>query len=342
MRIFSNKAYWTLQICWWLFTTFILRQPSTKYFDDWNIKLSYLLLNFIVGIGFTHAYSILFHKRFKDNDFTFVYPIVGAIFTGLAFFLIDYYFGFQRYRKPSQGIPLEAWDYYQFFFEAIRHVILWFLVYHLLITTRIAAQNELNLTHAKMALQTAELENLKNQLNPHFLFNAINSIKALTISEPQSARNALTELSQLLRTSLSMGGEQLVALEMELGLVTDYLSLEKIRYENRLNYSFDIAKNTLNFKLPPMSLQLLVENAIKHGISKTKNGGTIFIKTTLIDNIFNLTVTNSGKLNENYSPVGVGLKNLERRLQINYQEKANFSVTENDGQVHASIIVIMR
>jgi LytS/YehU family sensor histidine kinase len=190
-----------------------------------------------------------------------------------------------------------------------------------------------------MSLKTAELENLKNQLNPHFLFNAINSIKALTIFDPELARKALTELSQLLRTSLSMGNQQLVPLEMELSLVRDYLFLEKIRYEKRLVYSFHIQNETLALSIPPMSVQLLVENAIKHGIGKNKLGGKVRIISELKGEIFMIKVVNTGKLSQKVSPVGVGMKNLERRLQINFQEKATFTLEEDNDTVVASIII---
>jgi two-component system, LytTR family, sensor kinase len=213
--------------------------------------------------------------------------------------------------------------------------------YHLLISNHIAQYKELALAQSVASLKSAELANLKNQLNPHFLFNAINSIKALTISDPNLARNALTELSQLLRTSLTIGNEQLVSLESEVSFVKDYLFLEKLRYENRLHYSFEIDKNTLNVKIPPMSLQLLVENAIKHGIGKSKAGGDILIKTELqLNNTFILTVTNSGKLRREHSSTGVGIKNLEKRLYLNFQENAKFTVHELKHHVVASISII--
>ena len=255
--------------------------------------------------------------------------------------MLDYYFGFQRYRKPSEGIALEMYDYFQFFVESIRYVGLWFLFYHLLISNHIAQYKELALAQSEASLKSAELANLKNQLNPHFLFNAINSIKALTISDPNLARNALTELSQLLRTSLTVGNEQLVSLESEISFVKDYLFLEKLRYENRLHYFFEIDKNTLSVRIPPMSLQLLVENAIKHGIGQSKAGGDIIIKTEFINgNNFLLTVTNSGKLMAEHSSTGVGIENLEKRLFLNFQDKAKFSVCEKKNHVIASISIL--
>ncbi|MDR6564004.1 MULTISPECIES: histidine kinase [unclassified Arcicella] len=339
MSFFSYRVYWVMQISWWLFTTLVLRQPLTKYFENPMHLGSYLSVNFIVGILFTHFYSKIYLKRERENGQMIVFPLVATLLLGLCFFLIDYFFGFQRYRKPSLGIELEAYDYYQFYLESIRYVIIWFLFFHLFLSNRNAQRKELQLANAEMSLKTAELENLKNQLNPHFLFNAINSIKALTIFDPELARQALTELSQLLRTSLTMGNQQLVSLEMELMLVRDYLFLEKIRYEKRLEYSFDIKPETLSLSVPPMSVQLLVENAIKHGIGKNKLGGKLMIVSDYKQNIFTLKVINTGKLINKTSDEGVGMKNLQKRLLLNFQDKASFTLTEENDAVVAQIMI---
>lgn len=342
MRYFTKKVYWIVQISWWLFTTFVVRFPTTKYFSNPEIRYSYLITSFLICISFTHYYSYLFQQKFRDNKRTIVFALMGVIVTGGTIFLLDYYFEFQRYRKPSQGLPLEIYDYFQFFIESIRYVGLWFLFYHLIVSNSESHLKAVALAQSETDLKTAELANLKNQLNPHFLFNAINSIKALTLSDPHLARHALTELSQLLRTSLTMGNEQLVTLEAEISFVKDYLFLEKIRYESRLQYSFEIDKNSLNVKIPPMSLQLLVENAIKHGIGKSKAGGEILIKSVLKDNYFELSVQNSGKLKLHSLPnsTGVGIKNLEKRLFFNFQHNAAFKVIEDHNHVVASISIM--
>jgi two-component system, LytTR family, sensor kinase len=338
MKYFSKRTYWIVQLSWWLFTTFVLRFPSSKYFaNNPQTKYVYLIVSFLIGIVFTHFYALIFQKKYRENRKTVIFAISGAIVTGGTIYLLDYYFGFQRYRKPSEGIPLEAYDYFQFFIESIRYVGLWFLFYHLLVSNAESQHKAVALAQSETALKTAELANLKNQLNPHFLFNAINSIKALTLSDPNLARTALTQLSELLRSSLTVGNEQLITLESEITFVKDYLFLEKIRYEKRLNYTFDIDKGSLNIKIPPMALQLLVENAIKHGISKLKHGGEISIHAINEQNIFILTVTNSGKLSKDYSPTGVGIKNLEKRLFLNYKEKAEFSLSQNHNKVIATI-----
>ena len=342
MRYFSKKLYWVMQLSGWFIATIFLRLPTTKYFNDPQLLYSYVISSFLICIICTHTYAALFVNKTRNNKQTILFAFLGISITGGAIFFLDYYFGFQRYRKPSEGIPLANYDYIQFFIESIRYVGLWFLIYHLLVSNFETQKRVLALSQSETALKTAELANLKNQLNPHFLFNAINSIKALTLSEPHLARSALTELSQLLRASLSMGNEQLITFETEVSFVRDYLSLEKLRYENRLNYFFEIDKNSLNTKIPPMSLQLLVENAIKHGIATSKEGGHIRIKSTYIENVFLLSVINSGKLKQNHTfgSTGVGLKNLEKRLFLSFQNDAVFKVNEKDNHVIASISIV--
>ena len=331
-----------MQLSAWFLATFFLRFPTTKHFNDPQILYSYLMGSFLICVICTHTYAALFVSKRRNNKQTALFAFLGICITGGAIFLLDYYYGFQRYRKPSEGIPLANYDYIQFLIESIRYVGLWFLIYHLLISNFETQRRILALSQSETALKTAELANLKNQLNPHFLFNAINSIKALTLSDPHLARNALTELSQLLRTSLSMGNEQLVTFETEVNFVRDYLSLEKLRYENRLNYYFEVDKNSLNTKIPPMTLQVLVENAIKHGIGTSKEGGHVLIKSTYKENVFLLTVVNSGKLKQNTTFVntGVGLKNLEKRLFLSFQNDAVFKVNEQDNHVIASISIL--
>ena len=339
MSFIPQRVYWSIQFFWWLFTTLILKQPTTKFFNDPYNKASYLLLNFLIGIMLSHVYTKVYQAKERNKSDVLIFPVVASILMGTCFFVVDYYYDFQGYRSFSVPSILVPFDYYQFFFESVRYSGVWFLFYHLIMSNRVAHHKELRLAQAEMSLKTAELENLKNQLNPHFLFNAINSIKALTIFDPELARKALTELSQLLRTSLSMGNQQLVPLEMELSLVRDYLFLEKIRYEKRLMYSFHIQNETLSLSIPPMSVPLLVENDIKHGIGRNKLGGKVKIISELKGEIFTIKVVNTGKLSQKISPVGVGMKNLERRLQINFQERATFTLEEEEDTVVASIII---
>ncbi len=112
------------------------------------------------------------------------------------------------------------------------------------------------------------LERLKSHINPHFIFNSLNSIRALVDENPERARTAITELSNILRSSMQVEKMETVPLNKELDIVKDYLALEQMRFEERLKIELDIDEDTLNQPVPPMMLQTLVENAIKHGISK--------------------------------------------------------------------------
>lgn len=339
MKLLNKKVYWIGQISWWTFTTFVLRQPTSQFFDLGFNRPIYLTISFILGIGLTHVYQELFRRKYSTQKNTLHIALAGVLLVAGAFYLEDYFFGFQRYRKPSLGLPLVFYDYIQFYLESIRYIIIWFLFFHLIIINRISHKRELQLAQAETLLKVAELENLKNQLNPHFLFNAINSIKALTLSDPAMARHALTELSDLLRTSLSMGNLQLVSFEEELTLVKDYLFLEKLRYENRLRYQFMIDRATVGCKVPPMSLQLLVENAIKHGVAKQKAGGDIMIQARMNQNQLCIRVSNAGSINPSTERMGVGVRNLQRRLEINFKNNASFELLQEEDKVVAQVCI---
>ncbi|MFZ9028691.1 MAG: sensor histidine kinase [Crocinitomicaceae bacterium] len=181
-----------------------------------------------------------------------------------------------------------------------------------------------------------ELKNLRSQLNPHFLFNSLNSIRALVDIEPAKAKKSITTLSSLLRQSLQYGRENLVTMEQEVGLAKSYLELEKIRFEERLNVVWELDHSLDQFQIPPFSLQMLVENAIKHGISELKDGGVVRVNTYKNSKGINIRVENSGTL-KHVSDLGVGIQNIKRRLQLQFGAGAGFEITEKDGLVIAEI-----
>jgi hypothetical protein len=127
------------------------------------------------------------------------------------------------------------------------------------------------------SVKEAELRALKSQVNPHFIFNSLNSLRALIDENPARARTAVTQLANLLRYSLKSGQLETVPFEDELGIVNDYLALEQVRHEERLRLRLDIAPDALQLPVPPMLLQTLVENAVKYGISPRPDGGEIAI-----------------------------------------------------------------
>lgn len=177
-----------------------------------------------------------------------------------------------------------------------------------------------------------ELNNLKSQLNPHFIFNALNSIRALVDENPAKSKIAITQLSNILRYSLVLDKKKLIPFHEELQTVKDYLALESIRFEERLKTDFQIHPDSFLYMVPPMMIQTLVENGIKHGISSLKNGGHIGISTEVSGNVLKVQIRNSGtyKNGMENSHGGYGLQNTKRRLKLIYGAAASFEI-KNDG-----------
>lgn len=187
-----------------------------------------------------------------------------------------------------------------------------------------------------------ELNNLKSQLNPHFIFNALNSIRALVDENPSKSKQAINQLSNILRSSLASDKKGLTKFEDELKIVKDYLGLESIRFEERLKTEFDIHPDSQKFLVPPLMIQTLVENGIKHGISKLTRGGIIQLKTSVENHSLKIHIRNSGHLlnGTKRGKAGLGLKNTAQRLKLLYGEEASFRiVNENDNFVLTEIVI---
>jgi two-component system, LytTR family, sensor kinase len=212
-----------------------------------------------------------------------------------------------------------------------------YFVYHYITSLQRQLLNEAQL---ETLVKELELKTIKAHINPHFIFNALNSIRALVDENPDKARTAITTLSQLLRNSLNSEKEDLVTLEQELNMVKNYLALEQIRFEDRLRVKLDIDEDTLQQKIPHMMLQTLVENAIKHGISRELKGGDIEIKSDFVKNHHEIVVRNTGKLNGHSHKPGFGLSSTTDRLQLLYAKKATFQIRElTENQVEARVIL---
>jgi LytS/YehU family sensor histidine kinase len=186
-----------------------------------------------------------------------------------------------------------------------------------------------------------ELNNLKSQLNPHFIFNALNSIRALVDENPMKSKQAINQLSNILRNSLATDKKGLTNFEDEFKTVQDYLGLESIRFEERLKTEFEIYPKSQNFLVPPLMVQTLVENGIKHGIARLTSGGIIQVKTLVENNRLKIQIRNSGQIvPEIKKDKGLGLKNTVQRLKLIYGNDASFSIeNENDNFVLTEIII---
>lgn len=215
--------------------------------------------------------------------------------------------------------------------------VLWFSALLAIHYFQRARQLELEKAETTAAAKEAQLHALKGQINPHFLFNSFNSLRALIDENPTLARDAVTHLAVIMRYSLTSAERKLVALSEELRMVGLYLELEKLRLGPRLVVSSRIEAGLENAQIPPLMLQGLVENAVKFGPAARKLGGEIVYSASSHEGHLRFRVTNPGRIATSSDSTGTGLKNLRDRLQLLYGEKAFFNLAEEDDRVIAEV-----
>ena len=214
------------------------------------------------------------------------------------------------------------------------YFFIWNLIYFIYHFITKSQKQQLDTLKLEALVKELELKTIKAHINPHFIFNSLNGIRALIDEDPNRARNAITELSNILRSSMQTDKLESVSLEKELNIVKDYLALENMRFEDRLHVEYEIDEDTLDQKVPPMMLQTLVENAIKHGISKQISGGKIRIVSDFKDSYHELAVQNTGKLvNGTAKGEGFGLPSTLNRLSLLYGERARFSIKQITSEI---------
>jgi two-component system sensor histidine kinase AlgZ len=194
---------------------------------------------------------------------------------------------------------------------------LWMAMYFSITSVRDRARAELRQSELTRALQMAELRLLKSQLNPHFLFNSLNSVRALIADDPTGAQKAVTQLARTLRYTLTAGQEEVVSLERELEIVADYLELEALRLGERLRIERTVAVEARVAHIPVMLLQTVVENAIKHGIAELPQGGVLRISAEVREGLLFIEVENPRPASPSQAPSpGLGLRNSAERLRL--------------------------
>jgi two-component system sensor histidine kinase AlgZ len=203
--------------------------------------------------------------------------------------------------------------------------------HYVLLAVEASREAEARVMQASVLAREAELRALKAQVNPHFLFNSLNSISALTTSDAPKAREMCILLGDFLRRTLGLGEKAAIPLEEEMSLIHAFLAVEKIRYGARLQMEEKIDKEALDAQVPPLLLQPLVENAVGHGIANLVEGGWIRLVAELRDGELSIVVEN---LFDPEAPPrrksGVGLVNVRQRLEARYGNRARF-VTSIDG-----------
>jgi LytS/YehU family sensor histidine kinase len=197
---------------------------------------------------------------------------------------------------------------------------------------------EARLKETSLLARDAELKALKAQVNPHFLFNSLNSISALTSVDPAKAREMCILLAEFLRMTLGLGEKASVPLSEELSLLHRYLAIEKVRFGARLQMEEDIQEGTMSVQLPPLLLQPLVENAVTHGIANLPNGGRVRLSGQSRDARISLAIENT--FDPESTPMqksGLGLKNVRDRLEARYGKEASMRVSAENGNFRVEL-----
>ncbi len=306
-----------------------------------NQRIIFLLYEASLGLSVSHIYRNLIN-RWKWLNLTMPRLIPRVLFSVFIMGVIMYFLripvsiplGLFNKNVALDPIVLLGLSFvYAFFF------FLWSVLYFI--------YNYFERYNKSLKLEASikeiELNNLKAQLNPHFIFNALNSIRALVDENPSKSKLAINQLSNILRNSLVTEKRGLTKFEDELKMVKDYLGLEGIRFEERLKTELDIDSASLDFMVPPLMIQTLVENGIKHGISKLKDGGVIQIKTKVDNDRLKIHIRNSGHFQMNGAKKtsgGMGLENTRQRLKLIYGEEASFRIlTESNTFVLTEIVI---
>jgi len=342
--LYKIPKYWLFQATGWgMF--FLINTFFAFTFDRFNLDFIGRLITFVgVGLLFSHIMrNVIWRTNILQRPLNhqiiglFLITLFFAIVVGILDSLFTSVFNIRIEQEAEIGETqvVVSNSFYAFVYLFIWNMI--YFIYHYIAKSR---TQQLDTLRLQAMVKELELKTIKSHINPHFIFNALNSIRALIDENPLRARDAVTELSNILRSSMQSENLETVTLERELNIVRDYLALEHIRFEDRLRVEYDIDEDTLDQPIPPMMLQTLVENAIKHGISKNINGGVVRIISDFRGNNHELIVRNTGKLNGGMSKEGFGLSSTASRLGLLFGDNAKFEISDtNENMVEARVII---
>jgi len=348
----EKRLYWTLQFIGWTIYAVVNiislsfdplgQQPSESLLQQQQLKV---VIHTLILFSFTHFILRNTSKKrgWVKKDFGKIMPsVIGLVLlmTLMATVFVHLiYSSFENYTFNSDTTSLILLDSVAYLLLFTFWAAIYFL-YHYLDSNNKSLKYE-------AAVNEMQLNQLKSQLNPHFIFNALNSMRALVDEDPRKAKTAITQLSNILRKSLVMDKLRVIDFNEELNTVKDYLALESIRFEERLQVNYDIDKGSKKFQIPPMMMQTLVENAIKHGVSNLIEGGVVELKSFVEESMLTIQIRNSGQLVNGVvnqpKQGGYGLANTKQRLKLIYDGQASFKIyNENDKFVITEVRIPQR
>ncbi|MEQ9303977.1 MAG: histidine kinase [Marinoscillum sp.] len=335
----KRKIYWICQIGGWSFygVLQIFLYATAQKLDANHIIGEVLQVLFYILSTHLLRY-ILIHYAWLNYSFSKLIPRILMIILGMSFFNYTFLLVFSFFTGELTSRDFAPITVLLNVFGPMIIYFIWTMIYF---TFHYFERYNKTLKY-EAAAKEIELRNLRSQLNPHFIFNALNSIRALVDENPVKSKNAITQLSNILRNSLTVDRQRLVTFSEEMETVKDYLALETIRYEERLKTKFDIDAKSTKYLIPPLMIQTLVENGIKHGISTLKNGGMVEIISRVDGENLLIKVRNAGQYasSKQKSKSGFGLSNTRKRLELIYGEQASFKIFNDTKKTVLTEIVL--
>ncbi len=335
-----NTVYWICQLGGWaLYAIINISFYLLKNVHDAD-QYSFLLLSVGYMLLITHGFRNYMHRagwlKMSIGKLTPRLIMAIVIMTTLVYLLETATLMLLR------GQPLISFDFSELILMFLSQLTLFFIWCALYIMYHYVERYNATLKY-EASINEMTLNRLKSQLNPHFIFNALNSIRALVDEDPRKAKSAITQLSNILRNSLVMDKRKVVSFGDELRTVKDYLALEGIRFEERLRTSIVASREAEEFCIPPLMLQTLVENSIKHGISNLIDGGVVDVVAKVEDKKLHVRIRNSGQYINGVKKKkgsGLGIANTKERLKLLYGEKAVFRISNEDGNTVLTELII--
>ena len=306
--------------------------------------LAVLLFRYLYKI---YEWNSLSGRQFVEYSLVFslssgltISVIISAIFSSFFWLeivtdIIPHSTSHLNFTKLIMGSIMGNWIQTTIFISA------WIFLYNSITSIKRLSDAELRYFRSQHALKEATLDNLSNQLNPHFLFNALNNIRFMIHENQKNADKMVTSLSEILRYSLESSRQEKVQLEEELIIIQDYIEIVKSQLEDRLYFELLIPDELKQYLIPPMILQMLTENGIKHGIDHIKQGGTLVLNGTYDDTNIYFEIINDIPLTQtkNLFNTGIGLKNINRRLELLYGNKAELKLSSTPYKFTANLCI---
>lgn len=309
---------------------------------EFSLQASGVVMVIASGLLLTHyARASMCRWGWKDLSWRALLPRIFVMAAVLSFLWSAFGYGY-TYGVLGEPWPAKIHPGVLFSISLINGAIMmlgWLCVYFFYHVFERLQRLQVEQLRLAASAKEAELRALKSQVNPHFLFNSLNSLRALIEEDAPRARESVTRLANMLRYSLQSGQLETVPFDDELRIVEDYLALEQVRHETRLTVNWQVSDAARQQAVPPMLLQTLVENAVKYGISSRREGGEVTIAADVDDGHVRIRVSNPGSLAAPASSsaaragssTGVGLRNASERLKLLFGDRARLSLYEAPG-----------